>query len=177
MSRIEAGALKLRRQWNILVEVVDTVIDQMDSALSNHRLDVEVAEDLPLIPVDPVLIQQVFANLLSNCLKYAPEGTAILINAQTQGKEPEEILVQIANEGPPVPEEHLEHIFDKFHRVTAADQIPGTGLGLSICRGIVEAHGGNIWAENLPGGFAFWLTLPVTWKGAAPQRVPVEPEA
>jgi two-component system sensor histidine kinase KdpD len=80
--------------------------------------------------------------------------------------------VQVSNEGPPVPAEHLDHIFDKFYRVNAADRVTGTGLGLSICKGIVEAHGGRIWVENLPGGPAFNFTLPLTWDGAPPPRVP-----
>ena len=66
--------------------------------------------------------------------------------------------VQLSNEGPHVPDEHLTHIFDKFYRVTAADRVTGTGLGLSICKGIIEAHGGRIWAQNLPKGFAFNFT-------------------
>ncbi len=72
------------------------------------------------------------------------------------------------NQGPHVAEENLERIFDKFYRVTAADTITGTGLGLSICKGIVEAHGGRIWAENAPGCFIFNFTLPLSWEGALP---------
>lgn len=176
MSRIEAGALKLQRQWNMLIEIVDTVVAQMQHSLADYRLKIVVAEDLPLVLVDPVLLQQVFGNLLSNCLKYAPSGTAITLTTDIPERNPQQILIQIVNEGPPVPEEHLEHIFDKFHRVTAADRVPGTGLGLSICRGIVEAHGGRIWAKNVPSGFAFCLTLPLTWEDSVPHRVPIEPE-
>src|SRR5574341_810757 len=175
MSRIEAGALKLQRQWNILAEIVDTVAASLRAALAGHRLEVNVPDNLPLVPVDAVLLHQVLANLLSNCLKYAPVGTAIGITARVQ-EEGGEILVQITNEGPPVPEEHLEHIFDKFHRVTAADRVPGTGLGLSICRGIIETHGGRIRAENLPRGFAFKFTLPLTWEGTVSPRMPADPE-
>ena len=86
------------------------------------------------------------------------------------------MLVQVSNQGPPVPEEHLDRIFDKFYRITAADRVTGTGLGLSICKGILEAHGGRIWAENLPEGFAFDFTLPLTSAGVAPQ-LPVDQEA
>ena len=75
------------------------------------------------------------------------------------------------NQGPPVPPERLEHIFDKFYRVNAADRVTGTGLGLSICKGIVEAHGGRIWAENLPTGLAFNFTLPLTHAGAPVPRL------
>ena len=77
-------------------------------------------------------------------------------------------MIQVINQSPPVPEEHLEHIFDKFFRITEADKVTGTGLGLSICKGIIEAHDGKIWAENLPVGFAFKITLPLTLDGALP---------
>lgn len=174
MSRIEAGALKLQKQWNILSEIVDTTINQMQAPLRDHRLEIEVPEDLPLIPVDPVLLQQVLANLLSNCLKYAPKGTVIRLTAHTQHET--SMLVQMTNQGPPVQPEHLNHIFDKFHRVTAADQIPGTGLGLSICKGIIEAHGGHIWAENLPDGFAFKFELPLIVEGMPSPKMPVNSE-
>jgi two-component system sensor histidine kinase KdpD len=67
-----------------------------------------------------------------------------------------------------VPDEHLEAIFEKFHRITEADKVTGTGLGLSICKGIIEAHGGKIWATNEPARFVFHFTLPLTLDGALP---------
>jgi two-component system sensor histidine kinase KdpD len=91
-------------------------------------------------------------------LKYSPPGTTIRICARTG--EGSLVVVQVSNQGPQVLQEHLERIFDKFYRITASDRVTGTGLGLSICKGIVEAHGGHIWAENLPDGFAFNFTLP-----------------
>jgi two-component system sensor histidine kinase KdpD len=125
-----------------------------------------------MAPVDYVQMEQVFANLLSNSLKYAPSGTAIRIKARVQPEST--LLVQVTNQGPPVPEEHLERIFDKFYRITAAERISGIGLGLSICKGIVEAHGGRIWAENLDGGFAFKFTLPLKWDGVQPPPLEIE---
>jgi two-component system sensor histidine kinase KdpD len=77
--------------------------------------------------------------------------------------------VVVSNQGPLVPEEDLERIFDKFHRVTQADRVTGTGLGLSICKGIVEAHGGRIWAENQDCCFLLHFTLPLTLDGALPE--------
>jgi two-component system sensor histidine kinase KdpD len=100
----------------------------------------------------------VFNNLFSNSIKYSPPGTVIRVDASRQD---DAVLVRVINQGPPVPEENLDRIFEKFHRVTAADKITGTGLGLSICKGIVEAHKGRIWAENLPEGFSIQFTLPV----------------
>jgi two-component system sensor histidine kinase KdpD len=176
MSRIEAGALRPDRQWLNLAEVVGGTVSRMRLALAAHRLEIDVPDELPLVPADYGQLDQVFTNLLSNALKYAPPGTAIRVRAWAEGGEAMRVLVQ--NQGPPVPPEHLEHIFDKFYRVTAADRVTGTGLGLSICKGIVEAHGGRIWAENLAPGLAFNFSLPLAWAGApAPRRAPENLEA
>ncbi len=175
MSRIDSGALRPQRQWNVLSEIVESVVARMRHPLENHRLEVQIPETLPLVPVDFVQMEQVFTNLISNSIKYAPAGTVIRIRAEAQDHV--EALVQVSNQGPPVPAEHLDRIFDKFYRITAADRVTGTGLGLSICKGIVEAHDGRIWAENLPDGFSFNFILPLTLHGAPPPEVPREPEA
>lgn len=172
MSRIEAGALKPQRQWNVLAEIVNGTVGRLRRSTERNRLDIDVSEDLPLVPVDPVQMDQVFTNLISNSLKYAPPDTRVYITAQAQADQT--LLVRVTNQGPPVPEEHLDRIFDKFYQVTTADRVTGTGLGLSICKGIVETHGGRIWAENLPDGFAFNFTLPLTWDGALPPQLPPE---
>ena len=174
MSRIESGALKPQRAWLSLAEVVGGTAVRMRHASERHRLVINISDELPLAPVDPVQLDQVFTNLISNSLKYAPAGSTIAVTAWLLSGD--QVQVQVKNQGPPVPAEHLDHIFDKFYRVTEADRVTGTGLGLSICKGIVEAHGGRIWAENLPDGFSFNFTLPLTWAGAHPPRVPPEPE-
>lgn len=174
MSRIESGALKPDRKWNVLAEIVGGVVSRMrhTTAASERPIEVDVPEDLPLVPVDYVQIEQVFTNLISNSLKYAPPHTAVRVSSRVTDRE--WIRVQVYNQGPPVPEQHLERIFDKFYRVTAADRVTGTGLGLSICKGIITAHGGRIWAENVPGGFVFNFTLPLTRDGEPPPQLPVE---
>jgi two-component system sensor histidine kinase KdpD len=177
MTRIEAGALKPQRSWNSLNEIVAGVLNRIHP--QSHPIEVRFPEELPLVPVDYALMEQVFANLVSNSLKYSPENTPVVIKARDLDEDT--LLVQVINQGPPVPEEHLERIFDKFNRVTSADRITGTGLGLSICKGIIEAHGGRIWAENLPKGFAFNFTIPLTWEGrpshARRPKIPVEKTA
>lgn len=173
MSRIESGALKPKREWNILSEIVGSVLARMKHLIVGHKLEISVPENLPLIPVDYMQMEQVFTNLVSNSLKYAPANTVVCIRAQVEG---EMIHVQVSNQGPQVPPGHLERIFDKFYRITAADRVTGTGLGLSICKGIVEAHGGHIWAENVTDGLAFNFTIPFTWDGAKPPQLPLEPE-
>ncbi len=171
MSRLEAGALHPQRNWNVLSEIVHSVLHRMRNEVKTHRLEVNVSEELPLVPVDFTLMEQVFTNLISNCAKYSPAGSIICIQAELQGDQT--MLVQVSNQGPPVPEEHLDRIFDKFYRITAADRVTGTGLGLSICKGIIEAHGGRIWAENLSDGLAFKFTLPLSREGSTP-NIPVE---
>jgi len=173
MSRIESGALKPKREWNILSEIVGSVLARMKHLAEEHRIEVEIPENLPLVSVDYVQMEQVFTNLLSNSLKYAPANTTICIRAHV---EEETIHVQVSNQGPQVPPEHLERIFDKFYRTTAADRVTGTGLGLSICKGIIEAHEGRIWADNLTNGLAFNFTLPLIWDGATPSQLPIDME-
>lgn len=167
MSRIESGALEPQRRWNSMSEIVMGVVTKMRSHLQGHELEIDLPDDLPLVPTDYIMIGQVVANLLSNSIKYAPENTTITISARKDG---DVLHNMVINEGPPVPEEHLERIFDKFFRVTQADRVTGTGLGLSICKGIVEAHGGRIWAENQPGRFVFHYTLPLLLNGAPPSN-------
>ncbi len=163
MSRIESGSLKPDRSWNSTADIVSSAVERMRTQTEKHKIDVNVSPDLPLVPVDYFQIEQVFINLISNSTKYSPEGTVISIHAhQTDDAV---LQVMVSNQGPQVAPEDLERIFDKFHRVTAADRVTGAGLGLSICKGIIEAHGGRIWAENLDTGFAFNFSLPLSWEG------------
>ncbi|MCC7358265.1 MAG: DUF4118 domain-containing protein [Anaerolineales bacterium] len=180
MSRIEAGALKPNRQWLSLAEVVGGTLQRLRRVTAQHTLRVDVSDDLPPVPADYGQLDQVLTNLLSNSLKYAPSGSTIAIRARlapTPDEAAQAVQVTVQNDGPPIPPEHLSHIFDKFYRVTAADRVTGTGLGLSICKGIVEAHGGRIWAENLPRGLAFNFTLPLRAEGVPPLRRLPESEA
>jgi two-component system, OmpR family, sensor histidine kinase KdpD len=160
MSRIEAGALKLQKQWNSLADLIDTVVDRMQRHTTHHVLEIDVSEDLPLVEIDATLIEQVFINLISNSIKYAPPRTCIRIRAFVQDAGWMQVVLQ--NQGPAIPEEHIEHIFEKFYTFPGMRQVSSTGLGLSICKGIIEAHGGRIWAANHPDGLAFFFTLPLS---------------
>ena len=165
MSRIEAGALQPKKQWNSIVEIIKSVATKMRSQLQLNPIEYQFEKDLPLVPTDYVMMGQVFSNLFSNSVKYAPQNSPIRISAGTNDGT---VWIKLINQSPHVAEEHLEHIFDKFHRVTEADKVTGTGLGLSICKGIIEAHGGRIWAENKTEGFVFNISLPLTLDGALP---------
>ncbi len=171
MSKIEAGALKPERSWNSLADIVSSALDRTRNQTDKHHLEMDVSPELPLVPVDYFQIEQVFINLISNSTKYSPAGTTIGIRAYTD--ENNQLRVVVSNQGPHVEEEHLQRIFDRFYRVTAADRVTGAGLGLSICKGIIEAHGGKIWAENLAEGFAFNFILPLAWEG---MTMKVDPE-
>jgi two-component system sensor histidine kinase KdpD len=168
MSRIEAGALKLQRRWSMLADVALAAVKRTKSAAQNHKVRMEISDELPLVFLDDVLMEQVFANLIDNSCKYSPGGTTVHIRAEERNGM---MWAQVSNESPRVSERDLDKIFEKFHRVTAADTITGTGLGLSICKGIVEAHGGKIRAVNLPGGFAIEFSIPVNAGGITPKMV------
>jgi two-component system sensor histidine kinase KdpD len=172
MSRIEAGALKPKRQWNVLSEIVEGVLTRLHRTLSGFTLDIRIPDDLPVVPVDYSQMEQVFVNLLNNAAKYAPQGSTIQLEAGLQDENT--ALVSVTNEGPQVTPGHLDRIFDKFYRITEPEKVSGTGLGLSICKGIIEAHGGRIWAENVPAGLAFRFTLPLRLDGSPPTHIETE---
>ena len=145
MTRLGYGALKLNLQSSDVRELVGAAIRQLGSALRNHTLVLDVANDLPAVDVDPLLIQQVIANVLDNAAKYAPSGSTIAVTGTADA---DGLLLAVGDEGPGIPREDRQRVFDMFYRVRAADgQRAGTGLGLAICKGIVDAHGGSIRAE------------------------------
>ena len=165
MTRLESGALRLRRDWHPLEEVVGAALGRLAKRLGARRVAVSLPPDLPLVAIDDVLIEQVLLNLLENAVKYTPADSRIRILATATDRK---VTVEIADCGPGLPPGEEERVFEKFHRATV-DGRGGAGLGLAICRGIVEAHGGRIWAQNLPeGGVAFLFTLPLAEPPATP---------
>jgi two-component system sensor histidine kinase KdpD len=160
MARLEAGAVVLNRQWQPLEEVVGGALAGMSARMVNHPVAVKLPQDLPLVEIDSLLIERVFVNLLENAVKYTPPGTPIEISAATDRNE---LLVTVSDHGHGIPAGEEDRIFEKFHRVASEGNQGGAGLGLTICRAIMEAHGGRMWADNLPsGGAAFHFALPLT---------------
>jgi two-component system sensor histidine kinase KdpD len=159
MTKITSGAMKVAKTWQPLEEVLGAVLDRMNEALAGRPVDVRLPKDLPPVPIDAILIEQVLINILENAAKYTPKGSGLEISAEkTDGV----VVVAVADRGPGVPREHLEEIFEKFYRLPQEGDGGGAGLGLAICRGIVEAHGGRIWAENRDGGGAvFRFSIPI----------------
>jgi len=169
MTRLEAGALAVRKEWQPVEEIVGAALERMSGRLKDHPVSTRIADDLSFVPLDALLIQEVLVNLLENSAKYAPPGTPLEIAASAAD---EAVAIAVIDRGPGIPPDDLERVFDKFYRSPGAGARSGAGLGLAICRGIVALHGGKIWAENVPGGgAAFRFSLPL--KGAPPQ-VPAE---
>jgi two-component system sensor histidine kinase KdpD len=160
MARLEAGAVVLNLQWQPLEEVVGGALAGLSTRMGNHPVTVKLPRDLPLVEIDSMMIERVFANLLENAVKYTPPGTTIEISAATDQKE---LVVTVSDHGHGIPAGEEERIFEKFHRIASEGNQGGAGIGLTICRSIVEVHGGRIWADNLPsGGAAFHFALPLT---------------
>lgn len=160
MSRLESGMLKIALQPCDVQDVVGSALNSLGARLDSHPVDVNLPSDLPLVPMDYVLIAQVLINLLENAVKYSPEGQPIEVCAQVLNRN--SVQIEISDHGPGIPPEEIDRIFEKFYRVKRFENVIGTGLGLSICKGVVEVHGGKIWAENRPeGGVRFLFTLPL----------------
>jgi len=161
MTRLQSGALRVSKEWHPLEEVIGAALGRMERPLRGRPVVTRVPADLPLVPIDDVLIEQVLINLLENAVKYTPAGSEIELVARLSNGG---VMVGVADRGTGIPPEDEARLFEKFYRGRSSVS-HGAGLGLAICRGIVEAHGGRIWAENRSGGGAiFQFTLPLTGK-------------
>jgi len=159
MTRLESGALAPNMNLIDLSDVVGSALRR--APLKQHTIALELEPGLPMLKLDPVLFEQVLFNLLDNAAKYAPPGTTVTLRVRAAGGT---VTIQILDEGPGLPEEARERVFDKFYRVRAADKKrAGTGLGLAIARGFMEAMGGTITAANRGdrSGAIFTLILPI----------------
>ncbi|MFH7041793.1 DUF4118 domain-containing protein [Paucibacter sp. JuS9] len=159
MARLQSGAVRLNLQWQPLDEVVGSSLQALEQVLAGHELRLELPADLPLLHLDAALMERVLGNLLENAAKYTPPGSRITIAARSEAGQ---LLLRVADNGPGLPPNRAESLFDKFTRGERESSTPGVGLGLAICRAIVEAHGGRIWAEaGEGGGAAFLISLPL----------------
>ena len=165
LARIEAGELQLRRHWGVVDEIISAALTRAAPITRDHRVEVDVEEELPGVRVDERAVSEVVYTLIDNAAKYSPEGSRIRITARRAGEDM--IRMAVEDEGPGVAEHLRERVFDKFFRATrdgdVAKQPPGTGLGLAIAKGIVEAHGGRISIESGTGnkGTRVVFTLPI----------------
>jgi two-component system sensor histidine kinase KdpD len=170
MTRLESGAIHVHTEWQPLEEVVGAALARLEAQLADRPLTTHLPADLPLVPLDSVLIEQVLINLLDNAVKYTPPGSPIRLSAWAAQ---DAVTVEVADQGPGLPPGEENRIFEKFYRVPHTTRPGGAGLGLTICRGIVAAHGGRMWAANRPGGGTLIrFTLPLT--GTPPVVIPEE---
>src|SRR5215475_9778035 len=161
MTKLESGAIVPNAAPHDLGEIVGSALRRAGKILCHHRVQLDVESDLPMLDVDPVLLEQAMFNILDNAAKFAPEGTTVRI----QGRRDRAFVeLRIFDEGEGIPPADLQRIFDKFHRVNKGDRVrPGTGLGLAIARGFVEALHGTVEAANRSdrSGAIFTIRLPI----------------
>ena len=175
MTRLEAGAVRVWKEWQPLEEVVGVAVarvadgEDCPGLLPGARpLQIDLPPDLPLVPLDGILIEQVLVNLLENAVKYTPPATPITLRARHVDAA---IQLAVTDQGPGLAPGDELRVFEKFYRGGADSARGNVGLGLAICKGMVEAHGGRIWATNQPdGGASFTFTLPLD--GSPPVMAP-----
>jgi two-component system sensor histidine kinase KdpD len=159
MTRLESGGVQLKRDWVPLDEIISSTLTRLEERLERRTVTVDIGAEVPLVLVDPVLFEQLFVNLLENADKYTPLNTPIEVRAHSDGQL---VSIEVIDHGPGIPTGAEIKIFDKFFR-GPHQGVSGAGLGLPICKGIVDAHGGTISAENrASGGAVFRVVLPKT---------------
>lgn len=160
MTRLQAGAMRVTREPCDVQDLIGVALAELSDKFQKRPVAVSIPHDLPLVPLDFVLMAHVLVNLLDNAHKYSPEGAPIEIGARLVNGQLE---IDVADRGLGIPEDKVTRVFEKFYRVQPPNGSSGTGLGLSICKGIVEAHGGRIWAHSrLGGGTIFTMSLPAS---------------
>ena len=170
MTRIESGAMEPNVGLHYAGDIVGTALSRAKKIIGLHKTEVAIPADLPMMRVDPVLFEQVLFNLLDNASKYAPEGSLVRIQAWADDGW---VVLQVMDEGPGIPAEDLDRVFDTFYRVRKGDQVTaGTGLGLSISRGFIEAMGGTIAAGRRAdrSGAVFTIRIPITKETPNPEQ-------
>lgn len=158
MTLLQSGNLTVNKEWHPVDELIGAALSCMDEKLGSRKVETSIPADLPLVPVDAILFQQVLVNLIENAIKYTPENSPIEISANASD---DALEVSVGDHGPGIPVENRQRIFQKFFREDPKSTY-GAGLGLAICNGIIEAHGGKIWVEeNTGGGARFFIKVPI----------------
>jgi two-component system sensor histidine kinase KdpD len=158
MTRIEAGSVHPAKDWQPIEEVIGSALGRLERQLEGRAVRTDLPDDLPLVALDPLLIEQVLANYVDNAAKYTPKRSPIEIRARAQAGE---LRVEVRDWGPGLAEGEEARVFDKFYRAAGARGQVGSGLGLAICRGILVAHGGRTWVERRADGTTFGFSLPL----------------
>ena len=166
VAQVEAGAMYPRRSWAQVDEIVANALGRAARLTKNHSIKLDLEKNLPLLRIDEKAIAEVLYVLVQNAAKYSPSGGEIRISANRSRDN--SLLIRVEDQGPGIPLELREKVFEKFFRLSSADAVRsgvpgGLGMGLAIARGIVESHGGKIWIEdNRAGrGASVLFTLPI----------------
>jgi PAS domain S-box-containing protein len=159
LSRLQAGNLRIAPNPQGVFDIMDDARAQLETLSVAHRLIARVPDDLPLVMADPVRVSQVLVNLVGNAVKYGPLETPIIISA---AKQDDRVKISVSDSGPGIPPEARDYVFEAFRQVERTGAQKGAGLGLAICKGLIEAHGGDIWIdESSSGGTTISFTLPI----------------
>ena len=174
LSRIEAGALVLDRDWTELNVLISDTLAKFERLNAPRRIEQYLENQLPLVYIDPERIVQVLWNLLENANKYSPQDMPITVEAFSIEQQ---VFIRVADRGAGIPLDEREKIFQYFYRLNRDHQkhTPGSGLGLAICQGIVESHGGQIWVDDRAGGGSiFSVSLPPSLSNSGKELLPEE---
>jgi signal transduction histidine kinase len=161
LSRLELGKFKLVPSWIDLTSLIREAANTTALLSDKHTFEVYLPDEIPPIYADATRIHQVLVNLLTNAIKYSPDGGIITVTVTVENDPEDLVFVSVADQGQGIPEEMLPYLFEPFCcGATATSRVPSVGLGLAISKGIVEAHGGRIWADSRPGaGSVFTFSL------------------
>jgi len=160
LTKIDEGRIEIKKNMEAVEEIVGEAVSRVKKLSGSHNIKIDIPDALILIPIDGMLIEQVFINLIDNAIKYTPEDSTITVSAKI---EEDDIIFEVSDNGNGIPEESLPLIFNRFYTGTSSNRNirHGTGLGLAICKSIITAHGGKIYAFNSPsGGAVFRFILP-----------------
>lgn len=164
IANLDQGSMRIEKESLMLDRLINNLLaSQWKSKAVDHKIETRFPPDFPSIQADPRRIEQVLNNLVENSIKYSQKGGRIVISGEVDAAN-KAVTVTVQDEGAGIPEEHLERIFERFYRApnSSAGYTDGSGLGLSICKGIINRHGGQIWAESSPGkGMSITFSLPL----------------
>ncbi|HEX9091338.1 MAG TPA: ATP-binding protein, partial [Anaerolineales bacterium] len=148
-SRLQAGGLSISLSDVALNVLAKRIAERFQTQSSIHKISVDFPDDFPIVSGDETRLEQVLGNMVSNAIKYSPQGGEIQITGQVR---PAQLIVCVSDQGPGIAPEDIPHIFDRFYRSSSAKRTTkGAGLGLYLARAVIEAHGGRIWIDPRPG--------------------------
>jgi two-component system, OmpR family, sensor histidine kinase KdpD len=164
MSRIDSGRMVLDKHSYLISEILDSASGVLSAITVKHKLKIIQSSGLPPVQADKIRVGQVITNLVENAAKFSAEGNPIVIEVKSVD---DSVILSVEDRGEGISQETISKLFNRFYQAekVASGKTRGTGLGLAICKGIVEAHGGKIWAESqLRKGSKFSFSLPVVDK-------------